>query len=424
METKVVKLNNINLHILKNDNFKTTRIEARFITNINKKEVPVLGLLSNALVYTTKKYNTKKEYSNICKDLYDTITNCNVVEDGLRTSLFLSLSFLSDKYSEENLLEKVIEFSHEIIYNPNIVDNKYDEETYNAIMVSEKSYLETIKEDKARYASKRLFDILNEDDDDYISIVSKEYYDIVSNTTREDLVNTYNNLINNSEINILIIGDIDIDKTESLFKKYYKEPNGINIKSNPEKIYKEVKKVNTVFESDKSSQAKLNIAYTIPSDLSSEDKLVKMQLLSIILGGFANSLFFKNIREKHSICYYVSTSLQGYENLLIVRSGISKDNYDKMLTLIKKEIKKVIDKDYKDDLLEDAKKFYISSLKSTMDYPSSILNNYYNNKIDNISLFEDRIKDIEKVTKDEIKEMASSLKINTIYMFGGDSKND
>ena len=154
----------------------------RYMNKITKEDVNSFALKKNITLSDDELTFT---YDFIKKNWDKILSNPNI----------LNLNRYKDKYSEENLLEKVIEFSHEIIYNPNIVDNKYDEETYNAIMVSEKSYLETIKEDKARYASKRLFDILNEDDDDYISIVSKEYYDIVSNTIREDLVNTYNNLI-------------------------------------------------------------------------------------------------------------------------------------------------------------------------------------------------------------------------------------
>ena len=57
-----------------------------------------------------------------------------------------------------------------------------------------------------------------------------------------------------------------------------------------------------------------------------------------------------------------------------------------------------------------------------MDYPSSLVNNYYDNQIDNISLFKDRIEEINKVTIDDIKEVANKIKLNTVFLFGGDSK--
>ena len=147
-----------------------------------------------------------------------------------------------------------------------------------------------------------------------------------------------------------------------------------------------------------------------------------MQIYNLILGGFANSLMFKNIREKYSLCYYISSNFFYYENLLYIRSGISKNNYDKVIELIKKEMKKIKDGKFEESLLDEAKETYISLLNSTMDYPSSLINNYYDNKIDGISLFTDRINEIDKVTMEDIKKVANKIDINTIYLFGGDSK--
>ena len=135
------------------DNFKTTRVEARFILNMDKKEVPLLELLSSLLIYTSKKYNTRKDFINKCKDLYDSTITSNIKEDGNRVSLDLSISFLDEKYSSNTLFEEAIEFLKEIIYNPNINEEAFDEESYNAVEINLLSDLETIIEDKSRYSN-------------------------------------------------------------------------------------------------------------------------------------------------------------------------------------------------------------------------------------------------------------------------------
>ena len=147
-----------------------------------------------------------------------------------------------------------------------------------------------------------------------------------------------------------------------------------------------------------------------------------MQIYNLILGGFADSLFFKNIREKHSLCYYISSNFSYYENVLYIRSGITKDNYDKIVDLIKKEMKRVVKGDFSNELLDEAKSTYKSMLITAMDYPANLVNNYYDNQIDSISLFKDRMDDIDKVSTEDIKKIASKVKMNTIFLFGGDSK--
>ena len=403
------------------DNFKTTRVEARFILNMDKKEVPLLELLSSLLIYTSKKYNTRKDFINKCKDLYDSTITSNIKEDGNRVSLDLSISFLDEKYSSNTLFEEAIEFLKEIIYNPNINEEAFDEESYNAVEINLLSDLETIIEDKSRYSKLRLFEIINEDNN-YISRVSKEYKEIIEKSNNKMIYELYNKVINNSKLDIVVFGNIDFNKTEKVIKDKFGNISSIDVDVNPNKYYKPYKKILTRFESDKSSQAKLNIACFLDDSLSSYEKEIVMPVYNLILGGFANSVFFKNIRETHSLCYYIISNFSYFDNLLVIRSGINKDNYDKVVTLIKKDIKKVANGNIPVELIEEAKETYISTLKSTMDYPPSIVNNYYDNQIDNISLFEDRMDQIKKVTLDDIKKVAGKVKIDAIYLFGGDSK--
>lgn len=422
MNTKIININNINIHIIENKNFKTTRMEARLILDVNKKEVPLLELLSNALIYTSKNYKTRKDFVNHQKDLYDTLLIAGIQEEGYRTSLEIAMAFLADKYSYDGLLEDEIKNLYEVLYNPNIDNNSYDEGTYNAILLNYKAYIESLKEDKSKYSRLRLDDIINEDNANYISKLDKEYYKRIVNSTREELASIYNTVINNSKLDIVVLGDIDIDKTEKLFNKIFKDCKCKNIDINPIKNYEVNKKIITRFEADKSSQSKLDIACVIDKNLTKYQKEVVLQVYNMILGGFANSLFFKNIREKYSLCYYISSNVSYYENSLFIRSGITKENYDKVVDLIKKEMKKLVKGDIPKGLLEDAKKSYITALTIAMDYPSSLVNNYYDNKIDNISLFKDRIEEINKVTIDDIKEVANKIKMNTVFLFGGDSK--
>ena len=422
MKTKVATIGKNNLHMIFNKNFKTTIIEARFIIDKEKKEVPLMELLSNALIYTTKKYNTRKDFINKTKDLYDAITNVNVKSDGNRTSLILSVSCLDNKYSSDTLFKEVVEFFHEIIYNPNVTDNAFDNESFEAVKLNVNSNLETIIEDKSRYSRLRLFEILNENKKEYVSPVNKEYKEIIESATRSSLYDFYNKVINNCKLDIVILGNIDFDETEKIVKEYFNNSSRKDFSIEPNVYYDKRKKILTRFETDKSQQAKLNIACNVDKDLSKYEKEVVMQVYNLILGGFANSLFFKNIREKHSLCYYISSNFYYYENILYIRSGISKNNYDKVIELIKKEMKRVKDGKFSESLLEEAKETYASILKSTMDYPSSLINNYYDNKIDNISLFTDRFEEVKKVSMDDVKKLANKIDMNTIYLFGGDAK--
>ena len=61
----------------------------------------------------------------------------------------------------------------------------------------------------------------------------------------------------------------------------------------------------------------------------------KFEMVNMILGGTSESKFFQIIREKHSLAYYVYSSLNKLDHLMLIRAGISKDNFDKTIKLIK-----------------------------------------------------------------------------------------
>ena len=51
-----------------------------------------------------------------------------------------------------------------------------------------------------------------------------------------------------------------------------------------------------------------------------------------------------------------------------------------------------------------------------------IINNYLFNELDNLPLYDERIKEFKTVTKEEIMKLASKIKLNTIYLLAGEDK--
>ena len=51
-----------------------------------------------------------------------------------------------------------------------------------------------------------------------------------------------------------------------------------------------------------------------------------------------------------------------------------------------------------------------------------IINNYLFNELDNLPLYDERIKEINSVTKEEVIELAKKFKLNTIYLLTGEGE--
>ncbi len=417
MITKKITLENYNLHVIKLETFKNVMINIRFKNIYEREMIPALDLLSSLLIFTNKRYNKREDFVNKEMDLYDLDVNSSFYSKGNNNFINFSAKMLNEKYTEKGMFWKVLEFLNNIIYEPNITDGKFDSESFNIIKKDIKNDIDTIKENPANYAMIRFYEELDFDGS-YLSALSDEYKTLLDGITEENLVDTYNHLINDFDVDIVVIGDVDIDLVTNSIKRYFNFSKR-NESSSEMIIYPKVNKPNIVINKEKSLQAKLIIGYTLDKLTSKEYEFV-LPLFNIILGGYSNSKFFKNIREKYSLCYSINSNSIGRTNLLIVRSGITKSNYDKVLSCIKKEIKSMKQLDKED--LEDAKKYYKMAINDAFESMSDIVLNYYNHIYYDSHLLEEKLEEIDKVTLKDVENITDKLTVNTIYLYGGDSK--
>ena len=193
-------------------------------------------------------------------------------------------------------------------------------------------------------------------------------------------------------------------------KTYHK--NEVNI------ITKELStknKVNEYREKLKVNQTQLDILCSLHGLTDRERKYV-LAVYGEMLGGSANSILFDAVREKNSYAYYVNAIVKSYDNVLAIYSGIAKGNEENVYKIIKRELKKISHGKIDDSKFDSAKKTIVSSIKTSVDTPMGIINNYYAMRLVNSLDIDGRIKNIESVTKDEVIAVSKKIKIYSTYI--------
>lgn len=422
MQYNKVEFGSFNLHMIKTNRFKTVNVQVIFSNKIKKEDITKRNFLSDMLTYSSLKYPTKKDISIASQDLYAANVYATSYRLGNYYNTDINLYFLNEKYSEENMTEKSMEFLSEIIFNPNVKDNKFDSSSFNIIKNNMRIQIESIKEDTRKYSMIKMLE--NMDKNAAYSYHGFGYVEDLEKITEENLYEYYKEFIKNSNIEIFVIGDIDFNKIEKIVKDKFKFNVYKKRKDNPIIVHDKVRnKVKTVVEEDKINQSKLTIGCKI-SDLTEFEKNYVLTLYNIILGGGSESLLFQNVREKNSLCYYVSSSSNKVDNLIIISSGIAKENFKKTLTLIKKEMKNIEKGNFPDEMVEIAKTRYNSILDEMNDYPNQIISSYYAKEILGVDLPEVRKKKIMEVTKEDIMAISKKIKMDTIYLLGGIENNE
>ncbi len=407
-----------NLHMLKTDRFKTITIDLIFRKKVSKEDITKTNFLADMLTFSSKNYKTRREMAIKQQDLYACEVDFNCYRLGNYYNTDISLLCLNEKYTEKGMIKQTINYLSDIIFNPNVDNEKFDSTAFEIIKTNTIKQIESIKEDTRKYSLVKMLEKMGPKEK--YSLHGFGYIEDLEKITEENLYEYYKDFIRNSGLDIFIIGDIDFDEIEQIFKEnfkfdiYHKKDNDFIIEH--EKIRKLPK---TIVEEYPSSQSKLSIGCKI-NDLTEFERNYALTIFNMILGGSSESKLFRNVREKNSLCYYISSNSNKIDNLLFITSGITKNNMKKVVSLVKKELKNIQEGKFTEDEIEKAKVKYISLVEEMYDYPSQIISYYYASEILNSDLPEERKKMVDKVTKEDIINVSKKVYIDTIYLLGGE----
>lgn len=409
----------VNLKVIPSDKFKTTQITIRFLAPLTRNNINQRSLLAKILENSSQKYPTPKELNEILAELYGATFSVDVRRRGQVHELSFNIRVINDKYinMDNDIIMHAFAFLKEVIFNPVLEGHKFN----LSIVSREKQQLikniASIKDDKQDYALIQLQDLYFEDKSQEIPIFGSE--DEIESITADDLYHVYQDMIYNDLVSIIVVGDTK----EKQIEQYVKLLNFAD-RNNKQLNYKYVQSVRPDYtinvDQENLAQSKLAMAYNTSiyfGDLSYYSLLV----FNGLFGGFPHSKLFMNIREKESLAYYASSMLDNYRGYLIVQSGIAKENKDKVIELIKQQLKDLASGEFSDGELNQTKEMLIGQFLNKLDQPQflkeiEILNQMYPKW--NYSKKE-YIKNIKNVTKKDIQAIAKQVKLQSIYILEG-----
>ena len=420
MEYKIHDCKSYRIHTIKTDKFKNCSMEIMFRNKLEKSEITQNNMLVDMLVQSSNKYPKRRDVSIELENLYSASFRGFTTRLGSSVMLSFCLDFLNPKYCEKGYLDDVLSLPFEMLLNPNIKNNEFDNRSFNIIKNRIKSDIESIKENATKYAFRR--SLINMDENSPSSYYMVGYMDDLEAITPSNLVDAYNNLLNNYTCDIFVIGNLDMDEVVTTIKNKF---NNRTIKTDKIELYVDNslrKKYIDVEETGKYEQDSFIMIYNLDY-LSERERNFVIHIYNILLGsGGLTSKLYRYLREENSLCYNVSSMIQKYDGLLMIYSGIDGKDKDLCIDLVNKAMKEMSSGDFSDLELENAIKTVISSLKMGEDTQGGIVNNYLFNYLDNLPLYEERVKEFKTVTKEEVINVAKKLKLNTIYLLKGEDK--
>ena len=417
MNYKKIEGKEYDIHIITNKKFHTIDCRIYFTENVNKELITYRNALINILTYATKNYDTKEKLIKKCQDLYSLSPVASSIRNGNLLTTKFSLSTINSNYIDENNLIDNILLLREIILNPLVNNNEFSSKYFNITKKELEMETKTIEEEPRLYANIELLKLINQNNN-----ILSGYSDlnILSKMTEKKLYQSYLEMINNSKIDIFISGNIKneqeiikIIKENFVFKNnHYKLNNNMIIHDNKNKLVvkEEVKEL---------QQSKLSIGLKLYKLSDFENRYVSF-VFNTLFGGGANSLLMRYVREEKSLCYYINSYSNRMDNIIIVNSGIDKDNYKIVVEAIKKVLNDIVNGKFTIKELNESKMEVLYNLSTIFESNRNITEYYYGMSIFKSHDVDTKIKMIKKVSKDDIITFAKKINMEGVFFLKGD----
>lgn len=414
MNIKTIDLTSYKLHMIKTNKFKSIQFKIIFRDEIKKEEITLRNILLDNLIFSCKKYPTKKELQIKKQDLYGADIYGYNKRIGNHFLTEISMSILNPKYTEDIMLEESISFFKDIIFDANVENNKFNENIFNIIKKNTETDIKSLKENPSLYASTRLKEIVAKDKAFAYRIGG--YVEDLDDITPESLYRYYLKLLKTNIIDLYVVGDIDFYETEKLIRDNFNFKTVKKDKIDIEIDYQNLrKKENVVVEDSNFNQSKLVIGCSL-NNLTKKEKDYVLTIYNVILGNSPDSKFFKNIREKNSYAYSIGSGFKKSDNLMLINAGISYNNFDHVVSLIKNEMNEMVKGNFSTYDINKAKEVFLSVLNDVYEYQDSILDYYFGLEYLDIATTDEQIKNIKSITKEDIINLSKKIKIDTIYL--------
>jgi len=407
---------------IKTEKFKTTTIRVSFKALLTRETITQRIMLANVLRNSSEKFPAKKVLSAHLEELYGANLSANAKKQGQLHVISFYMQVANEKFlkSAPPLFEDALKTLSEIIMKPKISHQTFDPEIVNLESRLLKEEIESIYDDKTTYALKKMLTKMCQDEN--FGISGDGYIEDLATINEENLVATYESMLNNDEVSIAVIGDVEhasvvqmIDANFNFKLDMRTEASALENQLSPLDLEeKAIDGVTNLSEEQLIHQAKLNIGYRANVRITDEDYFA-MLICNGVFGGHASSKLFMNVREKESLCYYVGSQFESFKGLIYVYSGLDLTQVEKAISIIDKQLDDICCGNVTDQELQLAKNSYINAKRSALDSASGMIADLETELILGLTT-DEFIEKMENVTIAEISKVAQKIKKDTIFI--------
>ena len=408
----------VHLHFIQSEKFKTNKIKVRFSAPMSEKTIAGRVLTASMLETSNALYPTSQAFREKLANLYGANYSTSLSRRGLVHYLDINLSFVRDQFlSRKNMLaDEILDFLKASLFFPLSNGQAFDIKTFEIVKRNVLTDLEAEIENHFYHAHRELNNLFYDLPEMRIPRVGT--IELVEKETAETSFAAFQQMLNQDQIDFFFIGDFnEIAVREKIQEFQFSEreqPLQLSYQQNYSNITREKLEQRDVHQSI------VELAYHFSSQYGDRSHL-PLIVLNGLLGGFAHSKLFVNVREKESLAYTISSSFDIFSGLMRIYAGIDRANRTKTIALINRQILDLKRGHFTDEELEQTKNMLKNSILLAQDRQNTLIERAYMSSVlgKKFLSLEAWLKALENVSKADLIEAAQQLKLQAIYFMEG-----
>ena len=408
----------ISAHFVQSKKFKTNKITIRFTAPLSLETIAGRMLSASMLETANQAYPTSQAFRRYLASLYGTDISTSAYRRGQAHILDLTFTYVRDEFlSKKNVLtSRILELVKQTLFSPLVQDGAFEPALFEIERKQLLASLATDMDDSFYFAHKELDSLFFHDE--RLQLRYSDLRNSILNESPESSYTCFQDALKNDRIDFFFLGDFnEVEITESL------KSLSLTARKNcvPIQYYQSYSNVLREGMVQRNvGQSILELGYHSPVKYG-DDEHLPMLVMNGLLGEFAHSKLFTNVRENAGIAYSVSSQLDLFSGLLRMYAGIDRENRNQARKMMNHQLLDMKKGNFTDFELEQTKEMIRRSLLMAQDNQQTLVERVYLNTLFGKSIFDiDRlVAKLENVEKEAVCKAANSLKLQAIYFMEG-----
>ncbi len=410
------------LRTVHTNKFKSSYLSLTLLAPLDRRTAGANALIPEVLRRGTAVHPDMESLSAALDELYGGAIEPVVRKKGETQCVGFVASFLDDAYAlkGEKILEPAAELLGELLLKPYTRDGVFCPDYTAGEKANLIDRIRAQVNDKRTYAVQRMVQEMCR----YAAFGVDKLGDEVSVSaiTPESLWAQYQELLCTAQVEVYYCGSAQHDRVEAALKSALsglpvkeerRDPScDVRVTAGPEPILTE--------ETMDVTQGKLALGFRTGGLTCWEEEFPALYLATAVFGGTTLSKLFMNVREKLSLCYYASATLEKMKGLVLVSSGIEFDKYQTAKDEILAQLEAVKRGEIETWELEGSRRTLVGACMATLDDQSRQEEFWLGQAAAGLEespeAFAARL---EGVTREQVAAAAQRLELDTIYFLKG-----